>query len=155
MFCWINYCLCNNTKSILSGIYQFWMSYINAVQQISLSWIIHEWPFETNRCLIKLRDEEAETEVISSWLKETNMEETDTGSKSTIQGVQILLPNVNGCFTPLTGYWLDPKGAEEHCTQQLSLFFCHCLWEERILGTLTQRMEHQKPNSENWERSQI
>jgi len=55
--------------------------------------------------LIKLRDEEAETEVISSWLKEeANMEETDTGSKSTIQGIQIWLPNINGCFIPLTGY---------------------------------------------------
>lgn len=57
-------------KSISYGIHRFWMSHIDAVQQTSLSWTIHAWPYASKRCSITLKDEEAEIEVKWSRLKQ-------------------------------------------------------------------------------------
>ena len=134
------------------------MSYIDVVQHTSLSWLIHAWPYITKRCSIKLKDEEAEIEMTGSQIKqeapETNtfkmveIEADDHWSlRSTMQGVQIWLPSIEGFFTSLDRLLESAEEQRNTASCDSAEIFSRRLWEnERTLVTLTVRIKEAFPN---------
>ena len=76
----------------------------------------------------------------------------NSGSESTIQGARIWLPNIEGFFFPLVGYWMvkRDKGAL-YCVLRLGWSFSRRLTRKRnhycpVIDTLTQKKEEAFPD---------
>ena len=123
------------------------MSYIDVVQHTLLSWLIHPWPYITKRCSIKLKDEEAEIEMTGSQIKQ-EAPETNTFKmagnrgrrsvklRSTMQGVRIWLPNIEGFFTSLGRLLESAEGQRNTASYDSAEFFSRRLRKnERTLVT--------------------